>query len=181
MTVLGAALAGLGSLIFPFNFVEAPEAANEKLRDAALEQQFAAWRPGFFYYLSQVYCRFLKDQNQANVTPVPPDIAEAVDAEMEEPWMIKLAEFVRDRLVPASKPRDASSAAEVRQAFFDFCYGEVPKKEVGLRLARKGFAEENAHYRSGLTRTSRRVYQVKLESGVSLVALRSSSTGGSGG
>ena len=116
-----------------------------------------------------------------SVTPVVVDIAEAVDEELEEPWMVRLTEFVRKRLVPVKKPKDASSAAEVRQAFFDFCYGDVPKKEVGLRLARKGFAEENAHYRSGLTRTSRRVYQVKLDSGVSLVALRSGSTGGSGG
>ena len=164
----------------PFNFVEAPEAANEKLRDAALEQQFAAWRPGFFYYLSQVYCRFLKDQNQANVTPVPPDIAEAVDAEMEEPWMIKLTGFVRDRLVPASKPRDASSAAEVRQAFFDYCYGEVPKKEVGLRLARKGFAEDSVNFYEGVKRTKKRVYRVKTDDGPQLMMLRVGSTGGSG-
>ena len=101
-----------------------------------------------------------------------------MEEELEEEWMQKLAQFVQERLEPAAKPKDASSAADIRQAFFDFCCGEVPKKEVGLRLARKGFAEENAHFRNGLTRTSRRVYQVKLEGGVSFVALRSGSTGG---
>ena len=112
------------------------------------------------------------------MTPVPPEVSEAVDEELEEEWMERLAEFVQERLVPADKAKDASSAADVRQAFFDYCCGEVPKKEVGLRLARKGFAEENAHFRNALTRTSRRVYQVKLEGGVSFVALRGCSNGG---
>ena len=112
------------------------------------------------------------------MTPVPIEVSEAVDAELEEEWMVRLVAFTQDRLEPAPRPNLASSAADVRQAFFEFCCGEVPKKEVGLRLARKGFAEENAHFRNGLTRTSRRVYQVKLEGGVSFVALRSGSTGG---
>ena len=50
----------------------------------------------------------------------------------------------RPTVVPRAPFSHASSAAEVRQAFFDFCFGEVPKKEVGLRLAREGFSEENA-------------------------------------
>ena len=35
----------------------------------------------------------------------------------------------------------------------------MPKKEVGLRLARKGFAEESANFWSGVARTKRRVYR----------------------
>jgi hypothetical protein len=165
-------------LDLPYNFVEDPVAANEKRKDANLEAQFASWRPSFFYLLCQVYARFLRGRNQTNVTPVPLEVSDAVGEEMEEEWMQKLTQFVQERLQPADKPKDASSAADVRQAFFDFCGGEVPKKEVGLRLARKGFAEENAHFRNALTRTSRRVYKVKLEGGVSFVALRGCSTGG---
>jgi hypothetical protein len=167
-------------LDLPFNFVETPQAANEKQKDANLEAQFASWRPSLFFLLCQVYARFLRVRNQTNVTPVPQEVSEAVEEELEEDWMRKLVEFTRDRLEPAARSKDATSAADIRQAFFDFCCGEVPKKEVGLRLARKGFAEENAHFRNGLTRTSRRVYKVKLESGVSFVMLLSvGSTGGS--
>ena len=165
-------------LDLPFQFVESPQAANERQKDANMEAQFASWRHSFFFLLCQVYARFLRDRNQTNVTPVPIEVSEAVEAELEEEWMMRLVAFTQERLEPAARPNLASSAADVRQAFFDFCCGEVPKKEVGLRLARKGFAEENAHFRNGLTRTSRRVYQVKLEGGVSFVALRSGSTGG---
>ena len=52
---------------------------------------------------------------------------------------------------------ESISAAEIRQAFFDSCAGSVPKKEVGLRLARKGFAEESSHYYRGVARTTRRI------------------------
>ncbi len=45
----------------------------------------------------------------------------------------------------------------MRQAFFDSCAGSVPKKAVGLRLARKGFAEESSHYYRGVARTTRRI------------------------
>ena len=78
--------------------------------------------------------------------------------------------------------RDAASAAEVRQAFFDSCAGSVPKKEVGLRLARKGFAEESANFWVGVARTKRRVYRLNFpDSAGAYVALqaRPGSTGGS--
>ena len=75
-------------------------------------------------------------------------------------------------LRPAPNARDASSAAEVRQAFFDSCAGSVPKKEVGLRLARKGFAEESANFWSGVARTKRRVYRYNFpDSAGAFVAL----------
>ena len=77
--------------------------------------------------------------------------------------------------------RDAASAAEVRQAFFDSCAGSVPKKEVGLRLARKGFAEESSHYYRGVVRTTRRLFRYNFPDGGAYVALlpRPGSTGGS--
>ena len=84
---------------------------------------------------------------------------------------------------PVASARDASSAAEIRQAFFDFCAGGVPKKEVGLRLARKGFAEESSHYYRGVVRTPRRIFRYNFPDGgagayVALLA-RHGSTGGS--
>ena len=84
-------------------------------------------------------------------------------------------------LVAATNARDASSAAEVREAFFAYCGGEVPKKEVGLRLTRKGFMEDNLNYFAGVKRSSKRVYRVRLGDGVThLVKLNTGSTGGSG-
>jgi hypothetical protein len=87
--------------------------------------------------------------------------------------------FTQERLEPVPRPNLASSAADVRQAFFDFCGGEVPKKEVGLRLARKGFAEETVNYWACTRKTSRRVYRCTFDGVVHMVTLRSGSTGGS--
>ena len=167
-------------LDLPFNFVETPQAANEKQKDANLEAQFASWRPSLFFFLGLVYARFLQGRNQTNVTPVPPEVSEAVEEELEEEWMRKLTQFVQERLEPAPRVKDASSAAEVRQAFFDYCCGEVPKKEVGLRLARKGFAEDSLNYYEGVKRTKKRVYRVKMDGGPQLMMVRAGSTGGSG-
>ena len=114
------------------------------------------------------------------MTPVPPEVVDAVEEELEEPWMALLEEFVRDSLMPASKAADASSAAEIREAFFNHCHGQVAKKEIGLRMARKGFAEDIARYWNGITRTSRRVYRYRFGDGHALVALHSASTGGCG-
>jgi hypothetical protein len=165
-------------LDLPFNFVEDPEAANEKLKDAALELRFESWRPTLFFLLCLVYRRFLKGRNQTNVTPVPQEIREAVDEELEEPWMEGLAEFIKAQLDAVSHPRDASSAVQVREAFARFC-PDVPKKEAGLRLARKGFAEETVHYYSGIKRSTKRVYRVRVGDVVSVVTLKVGCTGGS--
>ena len=94
--------------------------------------------------------------------------------------MLRLSEFTRARLELASKPSTASSVAEVRQAFFEFCGGDVPNKEVGLRLARKGFAEDSVNYYEGVKRTKKRVYRVKKDVGTQLMMLRAGSTGGAG-
>ncbi len=87
----------------------------------------------------------------------------------------------RHASAPPPAPAMPSSAAEVRQAFFDSCAGSVPKKEVGLRLARKGFAEESAHFFRGVVRTTRRVFRYNFPDGGAYVALlaRPGSTGGS--
>jgi hypothetical protein len=50
---------------------------------------------------------------------------------------------------------------------------------VGLRLARKGFAEETVNYWACTRKTSRRVYRCTFDGVVHMVTLRSGSTGGS--
>eukprot|EP00969_Alexandrium_andersonii_P210587 9302380-Alexandrium_andersonii.AAC.1 len=93
--------------------------------------------------------------------------------------MQQLATFARERLRPAANAREASSAAEVREAFFQYAGGSVPKKEVGLRLARKGFAEETTHHHVGVRRTTKRVYRLKFaDEAAALVALRTGAANG---
>ena len=129
-------------LDLPFNFVEEPRDANEKQRNSDLERRFPAWRPALFFLIKEVYLHFLKDHPQSNITPIPPEVMEAVEEELEEEWMLQLATFVQTRLRPSEHAREASTAAEVREAFFQFCAGGVPKQEVKLRMSRKGMSEE---------------------------------------
>ena len=124
-----------------------------------------------------MYLRFLRGASQTNVTPVPAEVAAAAEEELEEPWMKRLACFTEERLRPVSSARDASTAAEIREAFFIFAAGDVPKKEVGLRLSRKGFAEEGANFWNGVTRTKRRVYRLRFPSGELAWARLQASTG----
>ena len=92
--------------------------------------------------------------------------------------MLQLATFVQTGLRPSEHAREASTAAEVREAFFQFCAGGVPKKEVKLRMSRKGFAEESVHVFQGVKRTTRRVYRLNFpDSGVAFAALLRGSTG----
>ena len=158
-------------LDLPFNFVTEPQAANEKLMDASIESKFEAWNPSFFALLRAVYRVCLKGKSQTNVTPVPAEVSAAVEEEMEEDWAQQLRLFVERRLVSA-EPRDASSAAEIRDAFFNFCDGAVPKREVGLKLAGKGFSEEHMHVKNGLSKVSNRVYKLKLDGAVVFVRLQ---------
>ena len=138
-----------------------------------------AFLPGFFDLLLAVYKRFLRERPQANITPVPQAVADAVDEELEEDRMRDLARFVQDRLRPAKNGQHASSAADIREAFLVQAVG-VPKKEVGLRLARKGFAEEGVNYYDRARRTKRRVYKLKFADGtVAFARLQDGSTGGS--
>ena len=94
--------------------------------------------------------------------------------------MTQLISFTQERLEPAPKPSEATSATEIRVAFFNYCGGGVPKKEIGLRLARKGFAEEKVTYYQGVTRSQKRGYRVRTETGINLMRLKAGSTGGSG-
>ena len=121
--------------------------------------------------------RFLKDHPRSNITPVPAEVTEAVDEELEEEWMKQLTAFAAT--LRPSHARGASSAAEVRQAFYQFCGGSVPRKEVGLRMARRGFAEESVNVYNGVVRSKRRAYRFRFPDGVAFVALRAGCTGSS--
>jgi hypothetical protein len=101
---------------------------------------------------------------------VPADVSAAVEEEMEEEWAQQLRDFVGQRL-EASEAKDASTAAEIREAFFNFCGGSIPKREVGLKLAGKGFSEEYSQLKSGLARVVKRAYRVNLGGCVTLVKL----------
>jgi hypothetical protein len=167
-------------LDLPFNFVEEPRDANEKQRNSDLERHFPAWRASLFFLIKDVYCHFLKDHPQSNITPVPPEVMEAVEEELEEDWMQQLATFTTSHLSPVENAKDASTAADVREAFFEFCAGSVPKKEVGLRMSRKGFAESTTNFWVGVKKTSRRVYRFNFpDHGVAFAALHRGCTGGS--
>ena len=170
MTVAAAVLGERGFWTCHSILWKEPQAANEKQRDSGLELQFPSWRASLFFLLRLVYLRLMAGKCQGNITPVPAEVTEAVEEELEEEWMQRLTEFMGERLRPVSKAGEASTAAEVREAFFQ--YACVPKKEVGLKLARKGFAEETASLWSGVSRTSKRVYRVRFPDGsVSLARL----------
>ena len=159
-------------LDLPFNFVEQPDTANEKQKDATIEASFVQWRGHLFWYLRQVYTRFLHGANQTNVTTVPQDVQESVDDEMEEPWMRRLQEFIDEKLEHTNNAKDASTAADIRRAFLDFG-SATPKKEVSLRLARKGFQEDTVHHYVGPRRTTKRVYRYKMQGVIGMVVLKS--------
>ena len=114
-------------LDLPFNLVEEPQAGNERQRDAGIEASFPEWRPSLFHLLLIVSLRFPKDKPQSNITPVSQEVMEAVNEELEEDWMRFLSSFVTAELRPAANAQDASSAAEVRDAFFSYAVGTVPK------------------------------------------------------
>ena len=121
--------------------------------------------------LLDAYNVFLKGRDQIVVLPVPFESRDAALQETEEVWMKMLREFSAECLEVA-KPTEASTAAEVRRAFDAYNNGGVPKKEIGLRMARKGFKEEKVNYWDGVKRCQKRCYKVQLESGASLVAVK---------
>jgi len=111
-----------------------------------------------------------------NITPVPADVTDAVDDELAEEWMLLLAEFVDKELQPVTKAGEASTAASIRESFSQ--YAGVPKKEAGLKLARKGFMEDSINFRTLQNRTSRRVYKVRFPDGSTSMARLVSDTAG---
>ena len=90
---------------------------------------------------------------------MPDEVKQAVDEELREPWMDDLDRFVASTCLSASQAAQASTAAEVREAFAKRC-DSLQKREVGLKLAAQGFQEESKSYfdAASYKRTTRRVY-----------------------
>jgi len=159
-------------LDMPYNFVDAPDAANEKQKDPSIEDRFEEWNPSMFFLLMQLYERLLKDSRSSTVVPVPEEVAEAGSEELREPWMDKLDEWTRARVRPTDSVKDAATAATVRESFFEALVGELQKREVGMRLAQKGFHESPPKpYKDKLKTISKRLYSFKFEDGTHYVAL----------
>ena len=98
---------------------------------------------------------------------------DAAAEELEEPWEDNLKTFIEERMEPAEKPAQANTAAEVREAFFKAAGGAVQSRDVRLKLARKGFHETTQAVKSGIKKSTKRVYQYAFgDDGVSFVQLR---------
>ena len=82
--------------------------------------------------------------------------------------MLLLVDFVNNEPRPVTNAGEASTAASIRESFSQ--YAGVPKKEAGLKLARKGFMEDSVNFRTLLTRTSKRVYKVRFPDGSTSMA-----------
>ena len=113
----------------------------------------------FFFLLCQMRRILLSPSSNGEVQPVPDEVRQAVDDELREPWMDDLDRFVGGQLRCVTKAWEASSAADVREAFALRC-DSLQKREVGLKLAAQGFKEETKHYTDMGTfeRTTKRVY-----------------------
>ena len=156
----------------PHDFVDAPEAVNEKQKDSITEDRFEDWNPSMFFLLMQIYKQLLKDSTSATVTPVPAEVVEAANEELREPWMDRLDEWTRELVRPTDSVKDAATAATVRESFFETCTGELQKREIGMRLAQKGFHESPPKpYKEKLKTLSKRIYSFKFEDGTHYVKL----------
>ena len=82
-----------------------------------------------------MYRILLSAKNTDHVTPIPLDVQEAGAEELAEPWMARLDEFVRGSLRPTDRVADASTAAEVRKAFYNACGNELQEREVKLKMS----------------------------------------------
>ena len=125
-------------LDMPHNFVDRPHAPNERQKKSGIEDLFEARNPSFFYLLLQVYRILLSAKSTDHVTPIPLDVQEAGAEELAEPWLAKLDEFVRRSLRPTDRVANASTAAEVRKAFYNACGNELQERERLL--------ERNVHF-----------------------------------
>ena len=119
---------------------------------------FEARNPSFFYLLLQVYRILLSAKSTDHVTPIPLDVQEAGAEELAEPWMAKLDEFVRGSLRPTDRVANASTAAEVRKAFYNACGNELQEREIKLKMSLKGFHESTQAVKGALQKTTKRVY-----------------------
>ena len=142
----------------PYNFVDEPLAPNERKKDPNVEDAFQRDNPSFFYLLTLVLKILLA--NPANhVSPVPEEVMDAAAEELEEPWEVTLKKFIEKRMKPAEKPAQANTAAEVREEFFKAAGDAVQSRDVRLKLARKGFHETTQAVKSGIKKSTKRVYQ----------------------
>ena len=145
-------------LDMPYNFVDCPQAPNERQKKSGIEDLFEARNPSFFFLLLQVYRILLSVKSTDHVTPIPLDVQEAGAEELAEPWMAKLDEFVRECLRPTDRVAQASSASEVRKAFFNACGNLLQEREVKLKLSLKGFHESTQAVKNALQKTTKRIY-----------------------
>ena len=108
----------------------------------------------------------MSPSSNGEVQPVPDEVRQAVDEELREPWMDDLDRFVASQLRCVIKAWEASSAADVREAFASRC-DSLQKREIGLKLAAQGFKEETKHSTDMGTykRTTKRVYSFVFAGG----------------
>ena len=88
------------------------------------------------------------------MTPVPPEVVEAASEELREPWMDVFDDWVRQTVRTTGSVKVAATAAQVRDSFCESCAGHLQKREIGMRLAQKGFHESPPKpYKEGLNDT----------------------------
>jgi hypothetical protein len=145
-------------LDMPHNFVDRPHAPSDRQKNSGIEDLFEARNPSFFYLLLQVYRILLSAKSTDHVTPIPLDVQEAGAEELAEPWMAKLDEFVRGSLRPTDRVVNASTAAEVRKAFYNACGNELQEREIKLKMSMKGFHDSTQAVKGALQKTTKRVY-----------------------
>ena len=119
--------------------------------------------------------RILLAKPANHVTPVPEEVQEAANEELEEPWEEDLKYFVQ-ALVPTSKPEEASTAAEVRAKFAEAAAGSVEQRDVRLKLARKGFHESTRAIKTKVCRSTKRACEYRFKEGNSYVQLGAGKT-----
>ena len=142
--------------------------------DTSREDEFPARSPSFFFLLCQVRRILLSPSSNGEVQPLPDEVTQTVDGELREPWMDDLDRFVAKQLRCVTKAWEASSAAEVREAFASRC-DSLQKREISLKLAAQGFKDESKHYADMSTykRTTKRVYSfVFLGGGTGMVKVK---------
>ena len=149
-------------LDFPHNFVDSPQAPNERQKDSGIEDQFETRNPSCFFLMLQVYRILLAAKNTDHVTPIPLDVQEAGAEELAEPWMATIDEFVMNCLRSTDKVALASTAAEVRKAFFNACDNLLQEQEIKLKLSLKGFHESTQAVKNTVQKTTKRIYSYVL-------------------
>ena len=155
----------------PFHFTTEVKQANDRPLIADLERHFPSWNASLFWLLRGVHGRM----PVANCVERIPDEVRADGAQLvQESWMESLQDFVAKRLRHADTVEQSATAAEVRAAFLSTFPPDVDKKNVGLRLAQHGFAEDLFHFVVGRKRTSKRTYSFAFpEQGTQLVRFAS--------